>query len=119
MIGARLPNVERASVSQHKLTGYLLSEAHPDGRGNAVFFTRYGFSAGRSQDLAAALLRHAGEHKVVGEVETAFGTRYVIEGALRAPDGRSPWVRSVWFISQPGGDPAFVTAYPMKRSFGP
>ena len=27
-----------------------------------------------------------------------FGTRYVVEGIMTAPDGRSPLIRTVWFI---------------------
>ncbi|MFQ5612045.1 MAG: DUF6883 domain-containing protein [Anaerolineae bacterium] len=45
-----------------------------------------------------------------------FGTRYVVEGPMPAPDGRTPLVRSVWFIETRGQIPQFVTAYPLSRS---
>ncbi|WP_375338992.1 DUF6883 domain-containing protein [Ancylothrix sp. D3o] len=33
---------------------------------------------------------------------------------LPAPDGRSPPVRSVWFIDTGAENPRLVTAYPLK-----
>ena len=86
----RLPNVERATVSEAKVTAYLLSESHPDGRGKARFFSRHGFSVARWEEMATALRRHAAENAVAEVVETAFGVRYVIEGALLTPDGGRP-----------------------------
>lgn len=64
--------------------------------------------------LAAALNRHAVDHEVVAMETTAFGTNYVVEGPLPAPDGRSPRVRVVWFIAAGERIPVLVTAYPLK-----
>ena len=61
----------------------------------------------------AALLEHAGEGEVVGEEETPFGRQYVVEGALTAPDGRTPLVRAVWLEREEG--PRFVTAFPGRE----
>lgn len=66
-------------------------------------------------ELAEALLRHAAENPVVEIVETAFGVRYVVEGILHAPDGRTPEVRAVWFMDLGADAPKLVTAYPIKR----
>lgn len=115
MTTAHLPHADRAVVPEHKVTGYLLSEAHPDGRGKARFFSGYGFSALEWQSLAAALRRHAEDHPVAEIVETAFGVRYVVDASLQAPDGRKPEVRTVWFIEREGASPRLVTAYPVKR----
>jgi hypothetical protein len=41
----RLPYHERARVPQSKITDYLLSSAHRDGREKAVFFRAFGFSS--------------------------------------------------------------------------
>lgn len=115
MSGETLPDAEQAIVARRKLVDYLLSEAHPDGRGKALFFTAHGFSAHACESLAAALRDHALAHPVAERMETAFGVRYVVEGALVAPDGRSPAVRSVWFLRTGGEVPELVTAYPLKR----
>lgn len=115
MSGDTLPYSEQAIVSRRKLVDYLLSEAHPDGRGKARFFTAHGFSSAAWETLAAALRDHALTHPVGERMETAFGVRYVVEGALVAPDGRTPAVRSVWFLRAGGETPELVTAYPLKR----
>jgi hypothetical protein len=111
----RLPNYDGAIVSQTKITGYLLSSAHHHGRGKAAFFTRYGFSLQHWEELASALLHHAADHDVVRLEDSPFGTRYIVEGALAAPDGRAPIVRSVWFIETGEHTPRFVSAYPLYR----
>ena len=37
----RLPNAAEAQVDSEKITGYLLSANHPDGRSKAEFFARF------------------------------------------------------------------------------
>lgn len=116
MTGRPLPNADRAIVPERKVTGYLLSETHPDGRGKARFFSAYGFAIADWQALAAALRRHAAEHPVGEAVETEFGVRYVVDGILHTPDGRTPRVRVVWFVGRGDEVPRLVTAFPAKRS---
>ena len=109
----KLPNFERAIIPREKITGYLLSPSHTDGRSKAAFFARFGFTVASWQTLAGALLRHAETHEVAKiEVSPPFGTRYVIEGNLETPDGRAPLVRVVWFIDIDEEIPRLVTAYP-------
>ncbi len=82
----KLPNYENAIVPQAKVTQF-----------------------------ADALARHAAENEVAKSEQVRFGTRYVIDGIIHAPDGRTPNVRSVWFIEQGEPIPRFVTAYPLPR----
>lgn len=116
MTGTRVPNADRAIVPEGKVTGYLLSDAHPDGRGKARFFAGHGFSISDWQGLAAALRRHAVDHPFTEVAETAFGVRYAVDGILQTPDGRTPTVRVVWFIERGEEVPRLVTAFPAKRS---
>jgi hypothetical protein len=109
-----LPNLDRAVVPEEKITGYLLSATHRDGRHKAAFFLRFGFRPDAWEELAAALLSHARAYDVAKEEPSPFGVRYVIEGALATPDGRAPPVRTVWFIDTGQEVPRFVTAYPLK-----
>jgi hypothetical protein len=110
----KLPEHEQAVVSERKITGYLLSLSHRDGRSKAAFFMRFGFTLNDWPVLAAALRRHAAEHEVAATETTAFGTNYVVEGPLLVPDGRSPHVRVVWFIATDERIPTLATAYPLK-----
>jgi len=112
----KLPQVEQAIIPQRKLTEYLLSPTHRSGRSKAVFFVGFGFAVEAWETLADALRRHAAEHDVVATDETPFGTGYTVEGALLAPDGRTPRVRVVWFIETGEVVPRLVTAYPLKEA---
>jgi hypothetical protein len=38
----KLPNCEQAVVAEAKITRYLLSETHEDGKHKAAFFTHFG-----------------------------------------------------------------------------
>jgi hypothetical protein len=111
----KLPNYGSAEVPQTKITGYILSILHRDGRSKAVFFSGYGFSADRWEELALALRGHAADHEVTKIEDSPFGTRYIVDGTLPTPDGRAPFVRSVWFIETGEQIPRFLTAYPMQR----
>ena len=100
-----------------KFVDYLLSLTHRDGRGKALFFIGHGFSPETWETLAEALRQHAKDNDVAMIETTPFGTRYVVEGALIAADGRKPNVRSVWFIEQGESIPRFVTAYPLSADW--
>ena len=110
---ARMPNSGSAFVPEEKITRYLLDPSNPRSRGKPGFFGSFGFRREEWNELAAALLEHAGEGDVVGEEETPFGRQYVVEGALVAPDGRTPLVRAVWL--ERGEGPRFVTAFPGRE----
>ena len=64
--------------------------------------------------MAAALLKHAADHEVANTESTPFGTRYVVEGTIETPGGRTPNIRSVWFLERNQDAPRFVTAYPLE-----
>lgn len=111
----KLPNHLHTQVPKAKITEYLLSTAHREGKGKAIFFLRFGFSVDTWQDLADALRDHAARHDVTLVEQTPFGMRYVVEGSMQTPDGRKPLIRSVWFIETGEDIPRFVTAYPLAR----
>lgn len=111
----KLPNRERAIIPRAKLTDYLLSTSHSYGRHKAAFFLRFGFTPDSWEVLFTALLAQAEEHEVAMVEDTPFGTRYTVEGTLRAPDGRVPHVRVVWFIERGEEVPRLLTAYPLGR----
>lgn len=107
-----LPDADRARVERTKLTDYLLSLSHPDGRSKAQFFMSFGFRSEDWRILAEALRVVGASNPIVAVVESPHGARYTINGALQTPDGRTPIVRTVW-IMEPGNSPRLVTAYPL------
>ena len=92
-----------------------MSVSHLYGRHKAAFFGAFGFSASDCESLAQALLKHAAEHEVTNVEDSPFGRRYIVEGALTAPDGRTPLIRAVWFIETGEQVAHFVTAYPLEK----
>lgn len=108
----RLPNAYLAVVDESKVNAYLLSESHPAGRAKAAFFRRHGFRVAAWEALRDALIVHGRTADVVSTIETPFGTKYILEGTLAAPDGRSPRLRTVWFVTTGETSPRLVTAYP-------
>jgi hypothetical protein len=96
----KLPNPDRLVVERGKIVDYLLNSGHRYGASNAGFFSRFGFNAEKWEQLAQALRHHGQTHEVKKEHDTGFGPRYLVEGPLIAPDGRSPRVRSVWQLER-------------------
>jgi hypothetical protein len=115
----KLPHLEKAMVPQAKVTDYLLSDTHLDGRHKEAFFTAYGFAKESWDTLAETLLQHAAEHEVAKAEDSPFGTRYVVEGIIRTPDGRTALLRSVWFIRHGEEEPRLATAYPLRERTTP
>ena len=111
----RLPNAHLARIDRQKITNYLLSSVNPRGRTKANFFQRFGFSTERWEEFADALRRQAATHEVARVVETPYGPRYHLDGAIETPDGRNPWVRTVWQIDLGCDDPRFFTGRPRRR----
>ena len=108
----KLPNANRAIVNREKITEYLLCSAHPDGYSKSVFFAQFGFTLERWKIFAESLCNHGATHKVAKVVESAYGTRYSIDGSIKTPDGRNPKVRTVWIIEKHAVIPRLITAYP-------
>jgi hypothetical protein len=109
----KLPNAEDAVISQQKLTDYLLSKGHPVGRWKARFFRSLGFGDEHVDALKDALMIIAKNGEVGAVIPSDYGTKYVVEGWIEAPDGHRALVRTVWVIEAGEGRPKLVTVYPI------
>lgn len=76
---------------------------------------KHGFTSRDWQLLARALRLHAAANHVRVKESTKFGTRYVVDEPLPAPDGTVLDLRCVWFISNQQVVPRFVTAHPLRK----
>jgi hypothetical protein len=103
-------------MTREKVVDYLLSDTHHGRRHKAAFFKRFGFRITEWEKAASALQGHAAEHDVTRVETSPYGQRYVIEGVIRSPDGRDPFIRGIWFIETDEEAPRFVTAYPVRRN---
>lgn len=108
-----LPNAENARVDEEKITNYLLNAAHRFGGPKAAFFVEFGFKKEEWTTLAEALRTHAQKHPVDSSIDSGFGPRFTVEGALECPDGRKPQVRTVWQLDEGEIAPRLITAYPL------
>ena len=107
-----LPNWESAFVQQQKLTEYLLSETHPIGKSKAFLLGILGYDINNAERLSQGLLAIANSGDLTETVTSEYGTKYIIEGTLQSPSGRTVLMRTVWITEGAGSRPRFVTAYP-------
>ena len=107
-----LPGAVDALITRDKVVDYLLNAAHPDNRGKAAFFTRWGFLASNSSQFQRAVREMILHAEVVRRIESAWGEKFVIDGTLKAPGGLTPMVRTIWIIDKGAVVPRMVTAYP-------
>jgi len=108
----KLPNRENAYIPTSKLKDYLLSETHPVGRSKAKFFRNFGFDEINVEQLEQGLLTIAQSQEVNETILTLHGAKYVIDGLLQTPIGRTVSIRTVWIIEKNRNYPRFVTAIP-------
>lgn len=111
----KLPNAQLAVVDREKITEYLLTAAHPDNGGKAGFFRAMGFAPADWQTFAAALRAQAASGDVSKSVESKHGNKYIVDGQIETPSGRSPAVRSVWIVDRGFDAPRLVTVYPAEE----
>jgi filamentous hemagglutinin len=111
----KLPQSDALIVEREKIADYLLNPAHRYGASKARFFAAFGFRLEQWGTFALALREHGQVHDVSRVRETGYGPRYEVEGALRAPDGRRPRVRTVWQLDHGAVAPRLITAYPLEE----
>lgn len=90
----QLSNFSKAVIPKEKLTNYVLSETHPIGKSKAKFFYTLGFDATNVNLFEKSLLRVAETEEIIGEVTTPYGTKYVIDGKLDTPVGKTVKIRT-------------------------
>jgi len=110
-----LPKGDAVEIAREKIAEYLLNPLHPDGASKAAFFAALGFTSEKWEELAHALRLLARDCPVAKTADTVHGTKYVVDGPLATPVGKSPVVRTVWIIDQGADTPRLVTAYPHEE----
>jgi hypothetical protein len=103
---------DQASIDDRKILDYLLSIDHPVGADKAAFFVAVGYAVADWTRLRDDLLEVARAGELVTEHKTQFGIKYVVDGLVNAPAGRTVELRTVWITDEPAGAPRLVTAYP-------
>ena len=108
----RPPNADNAYVPPAKILDYLLSIDNPRGRDKAVFLLKFGLLPEQWQQFAEALRVRGSRYEVVNVRDTPHRLTFAVDGILETPDGRNPYVRTVWIIRHNSTRPVLVSAYP-------
>lgn len=109
----KLPHKEKAYIPLLKIRDYLISETHPIGKSKAKFFRSVGFNETNIDLLKQGLLTIAHTEDVKEEVSSMHGAKYVIDGLIQTPRGKTVKVRTIWIIDKGQIRPRFVTTYPV------
>ena len=111
----KLPNGDRAVVSDEKLYGYLLNLKHTDGGSHTYLFkTLLGIDRSNGELLRHALLDTAANDPATPGQPSRFGTKYEVRFPMHGPRGTYT-VLSVWIIDEGADVPRIVTAYIEKQ----
>lgn len=111
----KLPDADRAFVDKEKITDYLLNVAHPDNGGKAAFFQGLGFKSDDWQLLATAFRTLAKTGEVRNSMDSPHGHKYIVDGLIETPTGKTPVVRTIWIVDAGFDTPRLVTAYPQDE----
>lgn len=109
----KLPNNNKAIISRDKLTDYVLSETHATGKFKAKFFHKYGFGEANVHLLEKALRKLAKSQEVTDILTSEYGIKYIIDGEIETPSGKTARIRTIWIIEKSQISPRFVTVYPV------
>jgi hypothetical protein len=109
-----LPNANLARVDREKITDYLLNREHPDNGGKADFFLALGFHTDDWRTFAVALRNLAQQSAVTQSLESMHGKKYIVDGLIETPIGKTPMVRTIWIVDSGQNAPRLVTAYPFE-----
>ncbi len=111
----KVPSGHMAVIDREKITDYLLNPVHPDNGGKAVFFQSLGFSGENWTTLSAAFRKLVEITEVTKSVESPHGWKYILDGPIDPPSGKSPLVRTIWIVDRGQNAPRLVTAYPCEE----
>lgn len=108
-----LPRRDEVQVPRSKIEQYLLAVGHPVGRAKAEFLISRGYGFEAPELLERDLKSVARLGHVRSTEATDWGTKYLVVGSIRAPDGKPLELATVWMV-QGREVPVLVTAYPWR-----
>jgi hypothetical protein len=100
-------------INPQKVKSYLLNINHPDGGAKAKLLIGFGFTIKYTSVLETAIINHVTNNDVCKVITTPFGEKYLVEGPIETPFGKSLQVRSVWVKELKEEIIKFVTLYPI------
>lgn len=108
-------SARNAIIPPDKLRGYLLSAAHPDGRGKAEYLGRLGYFEATAGQFDADLREQILSLDAQPGRPSQYGQKYEILGPLTGPNGSTAWVRTIWIVLTSETAPRLVTVIPAEK----
>lgn len=109
-----LPKADQAHIDDRKITEYLLSPDHQNGKHKAAFLRLFGFELSAWHLLRDALLKHALDNEAIFGETTPYGPTYEVSGPLSSPDGRNPFVLVIWMFRTGEEFPRLAAVVPSR-----
>ena len=109
----RATRAPECTALRAKIEEYLLSLGHPVGGAKARYLIARGYDPDAPEVLEKDLQVIAETGRVESTEATDWGTKYLVVGSVRAPDGESLELATIW-IALGEDAPVLVTAYPWK-----
>lgn len=109
----KLPQNDKVIIPIEKLTDYILSETHSTGKFKGDFFRSFGFSERNVNLFEKALLKIVKSQEVKETLISPYGKKYIIDGSMKTPVGKTIKVRTIWIIEEGQKRPRFITVYPV------
>jgi hypothetical protein len=104
-----------AIIPSDKLRDYLLSAAHPDGRGKAEYLGELGYSQEGFSRLEVDLREQILSLDAQPGRLSPYGQKYEILGPLTGPNRNTAWVSTIWIILTGETAPRLVTIIPAEK----
>lgn len=107
----KLPNGDKAIISDDKLVGYLLNVDHPIQSGHAVLFRDLlGITSDRPERLRSAIVTAPLNADARPGLPSPHGRKYEIRFSMTGPRGEHT-ILSAWIIEHGDMNPRLITAY--------
>jgi hypothetical protein len=111
----KIPNAEKAIISDEKLEGYCLNAGHSNGQHKAYLFSRLlGITSENMGDLRALLEASIMENDVIRDKPTEHRTIYYVDSEVIRNE-RHLVLRSLWIILTNEIIPPFVSCYIRRK----
>ena len=108
-------SAREAIIPPAKLRDYVLSTAHPDGRGKAEYLGRLGYSQEAYEQLETDLREQILSREAQEAGASRYGQKYEILGPLTGPSGTTAWVRTIWIVLMGEAVARLVTLIPAEK----
>lgn len=106
-----LPNAEKAIINAEKITNYVLSLEHFEGKNKArVFASVLGLTKLNAADLIKAIREAIVRTEAVMKSESEYGTKYTVDFRFTF-NNKTCTIRTGWIVEKKDTIPRLITCY--------